>query len=321
MSQWKRDGAGLPGLPFALRDGRMFAPWEVSNGDACGCVCPACNEAVRAKHGKGKRRPHFAHAASGSCNGFESAIHLRAKQLIIEYLCLNLPAWDGQYGLINPPTYRAESGGLLRGEKLVFPGGKVTLTDAKAEPPMQRIRPDVSAQDEDGELLIEIRVSHAVDVDKAALVRASGHRMIEIDLSGFHVGGFFDHEAFEHEVLHSEANKRWISYPAAVAALARAQAALEANAVLAVENVQEDRPAGHRESPEVVASVRWPEIPQLPRAESEDRTRYPRVGQTTWQVGLGCGFVLSRAVRHRAVYRVQFECGVRYILFREDEPW
>src|SRR5690606_29809801 len=78
-------------------------------------------------------------------------------------------------------------------------------------------QPDVYARDGAGELLIEIRVTHAVDDCKAARVQAQGRRMVEIDLSQLHRNTPHDQNAFEQAVLFDPANRNWISCPEAVA--------------------------------------------------------------------------------------------------------
>lgn len=215
MCQSERNRNGLR-LPFGLRDERIWAPLEVENGEACGCVCPTCKTPVVAKHGHGKRRPHFSHRANIECSGnLESAIHLYAKYLISDNLKTLLPAWNGLAGFPNPPVARTATGRLILGEKVAWPAEMVDLQDARLEPSFGQFRPDIIARDEQGELLIEIKVSHAVDGTKAALVRQRGLRMIEIDLSNMAKDTPFDTESFKNQVLFLETNRTWISNPTA----------------------------------------------------------------------------------------------------------
>lgn len=315
-------------IPFGLRDGRIWAPLEVDNGEACGCVCPACAAPLVAKHGHGKRRPHFSHRATGECSGnLESAIHKFAKKLIYNNSMILLPAWTGLPGFPNPPIAQTVSGRLIAGDKIVWPAETVDLGGSRLEPDFGLFRPDIAARDEQGELLIEIRVSHTVDDAKAALVRQGGHRMIEINLSQISPDTLFDAEGFRNQVLFSETNRTWISNPAAEGAWELARDRVKA---LAAEESAKDRIPGNSSSQTKSQSDsstrRQPrafdpnELLPLSRAESEDRQRHPRIGTLTWQVGFGYGVVLSRATRTRAVYRVQFGHGIRLIFFREDEP-
>src|SRR3546814_13982116 len=73
-----------PRVPFGFKDGRMWAPSQVSPGARCGCHCPGCEAPLVAKavHSR-RRRPHFAHLAGADCErGRETAIHMMAKQVL-----------------------------------------------------------------------------------------------------------------------------------------------------------------------------------------------------------------------------------------------
>jgi competence CoiA-like predicted nuclease len=89
-------------VPFGLRDGLLYEPRQVSNGKACGCICPGCQHPLVAK--QNAQTPHFAHAPGEDCNnGTETAIHLAAKQLIAERMEVSIPAvvlhLSGGYGV------------------------------------------------------------------------------------------------------------------------------------------------------------------------------------------------------------------------------
>lgn len=315
-------------IPFGLRDGRIWAPLEVENGEACGCVCPACGGPLVAKHGHGRRRPHFSHRTATECSGnLESAIHRRAKQLICDNLSILLPTWTGLPGFPNPPIAQTVSGRRIAGDKIVWPAETVSLCGGQLEPDFGLFRPDVAARDDQGELLIEIRATHAVDDAKAALVRQGKHRMIEIDLSRMSSDSLFDPEGFKNQVLFSQTNRTWISHPAAERAWKLARDRVKA---LAAEESSEEGVPGSSSS-QTKSQPDWGmqqpprtfdpnELLPLSRAESEDRQRYPRIGTIVRYTGFGYGVVLSRATRARAVYRVQFGHGIKLIFFREDEP-
>lgn len=206
-------------VPFGLRGGRYLAPAEVAKGKACDCVCPGCGAPLAAKAKESRRkRPHFAHLADTGCaTGRETGIHGRAKQLIAERQILTLPAWDGDEDKMpNPPQAWDEEGFWHRGRTVDYPARDVRLQDVELERPFGAYQPDVVAQDDLGELLIEIRVTHAVDDRKAHRVQAHGRRMVEIDLSRLDRDIPHDVEAFERAVLADVANRHWISCPDAV---------------------------------------------------------------------------------------------------------
>lgn len=207
-------------VPFGLRDGRVWAPGEVARGKACGCTCPSCHAPLAAKAQVSRRkRPHFAHLTDTGCQtGRETGIHLRAKQLIAERRELVIPAWiRDPIEMPNPPHARDEEGRLHWGRRIDRPMRRVGLRDIEVERYFGTYQPDVYALDEEGELLIEIRVTHAVDDRKAARVQSQGRRMVEIDLSQLNRDAPHDQDAFEQAVLFDPVNRSWISCPEAVA--------------------------------------------------------------------------------------------------------
>jgi hypothetical protein len=206
-------------VPFGLRDGRVWAPGEVAKGKACGCLCPGCRAPLVAKAQESRRkRPHFAHLIETGCQtGRETGIHLRAKQLIAGRQELVIPAWIGDLvDMPNPPHSRDDEGGLHWGRQIDYPARLVGLRDIEIERSFGTYQPDVYAQDEVGELLIEVRVTHAVDDRKATRVQMQGRRMVEIDLSRLDRDTPHNVAAFEQAVLFDPANRSWISCPEAV---------------------------------------------------------------------------------------------------------
>jgi hypothetical protein len=116
----------------------------------------------------------------------------------------------------NPPHARDEEGRLHWGRRIDHPTRRAGLRDIEIERSFGTYQPDVYARDEAGELLIEIRVTHAVDDRKAARVQTQGRRMVEIDLSQLHRNTPHDQSAFEQAVLFDPANRSWISCPEAI---------------------------------------------------------------------------------------------------------
>ena len=207
-------------VPFGLKEGRVWAPNEVPKGKACGCICPGCHAPLSAKAQESRRkRPHFAHLTDTGCHtGRETGIHERAKQLIADHQRLTIPAWLGDLiDMPNPPNARDDDGRLHWGRQVDHPAQRMQLRDVEIERSFGTYKPDVVARDEVGELLIEIRVTHAVGDLKAARVQAHGRRMIEVDLSQLHRDVPHDPAAFQHAVLDDAANRSWISCPEAVA--------------------------------------------------------------------------------------------------------
>jgi len=202
-------------VPYGLRDGRMWAVRDVLSGIACGCVCPACGHRLVAKAKNSKsRKPHFAHYKDAECRaGFESSIHRMAKQLIADQLALTLPAWDGEHDMPNPSVLMDDTGMMLHGRRVEWPAQRKSLANVRLEESQGDYIPDVIAEDDEGLLLIEIRVTHAVDEIKRRRIQSEGRRLIEIDLSRIKPEQAMDPNSFEHEVLENVANRKWLSCP------------------------------------------------------------------------------------------------------------
>lgn len=215
-------------VPFGLKDGRMWSPKQVAPGMACGCLCPACHAPLVAKAADSQhRRPHFAHLAEADCRaGYETALHLKAKQLLADHRALLLPAWDGEADLPNPPTAFDDAGDCLIGPRVEFPARRVALLTASVEEPRGDYIPDVIASDGQGELYIEVRVSHAVDALKRRRIQSEGRRLVEIDLSTLQPDLVSDEERLAHWVLDEASNRYWLSCPEATEAWRESHRAL-----------------------------------------------------------------------------------------------
>ena len=210
-------GDGGLKVPFGLRDGKLMRPEQVQSGMACGCLCPGCAAPLVAKAGSSQlRRPHFAHLADADCRtGYETALHLKAKALIADHAQLWLPAWDGDAGMANPPILHDDDGKPVMGRKIDFPARETALTEVGLEVRCGDYIPDILASDEFGELLIEIRVSHAVDEVKRRWIQSEGRRLIEIDLSRLDHDIVSNEDALVHAVLRDPARRKWLSCPEA----------------------------------------------------------------------------------------------------------
>lgn len=73
-------------LKYALNaKGELVHIDSVSNGNDCGCVCPACKKPLQAKNNGTHRTHHFAHQPGVDCpTAYESSLHLLAKKKIQE---------------------------------------------------------------------------------------------------------------------------------------------------------------------------------------------------------------------------------------------
>lgn len=214
-------------VPFGLRDGRLFEPLQVERGLLCNCICPGCSTALIAKHApSGKVTPHFSHASGSACaTGLESALHLAAKQLIDDRRELYLPALDASVrgqGIEHKHLHREET---------VHRGVLASLVGVRVEESIGRIRPDLIANTENQEILVEIAYTSFVTPEKLEKIRLHGAAAVEVDISDLAV---LDFEALALRLFKATPRSTWIFHPD----LAAREAALD---LLLAEDIVRDR--------------------------------------------------------------------------------
>jgi hypothetical protein len=171
-------------VPFgrSVSNGRIYAALDVLSGKECDCVCPSCGTALIAKHApNGGTTPHFAHATAVDCaGGYESAIHLAAKQIILEERRLFFPSLVAE---VNEVDAR---GHCHVRSRVLATADTQNLSDVRLEVWQPGFRPDlvVWAGDHTDRVFIEIAVTHFVDDVKLTQVRAANAPLLEFDLSG-----------------------------------------------------------------------------------------------------------------------------------------
>jgi hypothetical protein len=274
LSSSRRPIVGSLRVPFGLKAGRMWSPKQVASGLQCGCICPACQaplvaKAVDSEH----RRPHFAHVAETDCRaGYETALHKKAKQLLIDHAALLLPTWDGEEDMPNAPVLADDEGRWWSGARVEFPRRQVRLQNVRLEEAQGDYTPDVIAADDQAELLIEIRVSHAVDLLKRRRIQAEGKRLVEIDLSALAPDALHDEDRLIHAVLYEPSNRYWLSCPEATEAWRHAYRNLKARVAQRNQEIALER---QRLEEVRLAQLRTAEEAQAQRmAQQENRARF-----------------------------------------------
>lgn len=191
-------------LVFALREGELLHVRDVATGKACQCVCPACGEPLIAVNQGTKRAPHFRHGAHADCaTGYESSLHLAGKEALLRLKTVMLPAFRKRLEV------RA-SDGTLFAETLTYPARTLEADSAWEELWMGRFRPDVVFQVKGVRLLIEVKVTHAVDEAKLEKVRALGISAIELDLSLIGPDALLSQQSFDAFVVSSPGFRQWL---------------------------------------------------------------------------------------------------------------
>ncbi|MBY3258840.1 hypothetical protein HFO09_30400 [Rhizobium laguerreae] len=159
---------GVDGLPRHIS--------EVTNGAACGCVCFGCGRRLIARNGGDIRAHSFAHRYEDmviDCfSSGETALHLRAKEIIASHRRITLP-----------PSFVAG----LDGQPIeVTPEVCVALRDVTLEAVVGEVIPDVTATMPDGRrLFIEITNTHPCTTEKIAKLDLMGVEVLEIMVSSY----------------------------------------------------------------------------------------------------------------------------------------
>lgn len=195
-------------LPFGLKGNQLVDVSEVPQGLACDCVCPACHAPLQARKGE-QTVHHFAHdpkTRPADCqSGYETALHMMAKQIIEEHAQLILPELLLEEFMMNP------NGGEMREQAFVTKEMDFTYDSVHKEQRLGSYQPDVIVSDGDQQLLVEVAVTHFVEQEKKQAIRKDKHMAIEIDLSD--IGRFPDKQDLVDVVITATHNKRWLSHP------------------------------------------------------------------------------------------------------------
>lgn len=221
-------------LPYGLRGGQLLHISQVETGLACGCTCPGCGAALVARNAaRNVKVAHFAHHKALECStGLQTAIHLAAKNVIALHKQLRLPGASGYFRFTE--AYRASFGfdigiyenhlfngyneeGDFIGSDLVdpsgyfFPSRVITVDEVVLEKRTGDIIPDVLVRSGERWLLVEVAVTHFVDAEKQAKIRALGLSAVEIDLSKIRRDVALSE--LEELIIEGEKHKKWLSNP------------------------------------------------------------------------------------------------------------
>lgn len=195
-------------LTLALRQGVVVGVSQVESGRACGCICPSCGEALVAKKGYLVQH-HFAHQSGAECPlAQETALHLAAKQAIVRRRELLLPAAYVHFRTKHLPVE------IVSSKRVAFK--KVALEVSEAEMVF-----DALCEQSDTSLVVEIKVTHAVDQEKRSKLKALDRPAIEIDLSSIHRDVAVSE--IESLVVDRTDNKEWLHHPASEQSLEAAR--------------------------------------------------------------------------------------------------
>lgn len=184
----------MPKMTYALQDGILKHVSEVASGLACKCICPSCQSKLIARKGR-KKVGHFAHYNKEECStGYETTIHLLAKDILINEKVLKLPKLE--------MPFENYSSGLIANAQLI------TLDKVILEKRLDSIIPDVVIESKGQQLIIEIFVTHKINDQKRLIIQKLGISTLEIDLSKIHTE--ITYEELRHILINNIDNKGWV---------------------------------------------------------------------------------------------------------------
>ncbi|WP_458734980.1 competence protein CoiA family protein [Zobellella taiwanensis] len=180
-------------VPYGLKNGRLLSPSDVTNGKACGCICPGCQKPLVANHCRIKR-DYFSHYQGAECaGGYESAVHLMAKQVIEDNLKVFGPSFQKTLIQTLTATETMQRQVVKDPEWLLFESVELEVS-------AEGLRPDIVGKLSDGTpVYIEVFVTHSVSDEKRE--RFADSNMFELDLSHLPHDSISDLNVFTKEVL------------------------------------------------------------------------------------------------------------------------
>lgn len=194
-------------IPFGrASNGRLVDVHMVSRGLACGCHCPGCGAPLLAKKGE-VLSPHFAHAAGADCaGGAETALHLAAKQVLLDAMQIRLPALTVEVSRNDPVC------GLYSASRTYHEPKEWYFDIVEAEAVVGSLRPDITGMVNGVRCAVEIHVTHAVDAFKQEALRRAELPCIEVHLADL-LGQVWSLEQLAQQVVERLDNKSWAFHP------------------------------------------------------------------------------------------------------------
>lgn len=193
--------AGRLNLVYALRGDELVYVSDVERGLKCGCRCPACNGELVARKGE-KKAHHFAHHNADTCAyGYETSLHLAAKDILLHAGKLDLPL---SHDLLS---------GKIRKElcdDMWTNGGEITIDNVELEKKFGSVIPDVIIHSGSRVIFVEIYVTHPIDDKKLQKLRELKIPTIEVNLSN--MDDSVSREQLEHIILHGYGIYRYWKY-------------------------------------------------------------------------------------------------------------
>ncbi|SAL06737.1 Competence protein CoiA-like family protein [Caballeronia calidae] len=200
-------------IPFGLdENGRIVDIRDVPPSVEGNFRCAECKQPVTRKQGD-DRVGHFAHKAESTCGkAFETALHLLAKQILVESDVLRAPALVCQFDA-RPSD---EDIALFAEQTLHWNSAGET------EVWVDGIRPDFRGVWQGKAIFVEVTVTHEPGKPKLEALKRLQTPTLEIDLSAARRD--ITVEEIRQRVLDATGGKRWVFYPGEAEVRARLEA-------------------------------------------------------------------------------------------------
>lgn len=191
-------------IPFGIRNQALVSIESVRSGLGCNCKCPKCGDPLIARKGSRKVH-HFAHYNQDCNQGFETALHLKAKAILVNssyFVTPELPLFVSLGRQIPEKTIQIDSAS--------YENFYTTQSG--------HFYPDVQLKSNGKPLLIEPFVTNPMSQDKINKVKNEKLPVIEIDLKSIyeHILNEYNHfyeKIFEELILSSSEFKYWVFNP------------------------------------------------------------------------------------------------------------
>lgn len=178
---------------YALRNNELVHISQVESGLACKSICPACGAPLIARKGS-RMMHHFAHHNAEECKyGYETSLHLAAKEIIAATKRIWLPEVRVTFD--------------YRSDELLMEATEIEVDDVTLEKILDTIIPDIIITINGKTLIIEIYVTHAIDDIKLKKIRDLNISTLEIDLSK--IDTVIDESKLKEIIVGASSEKQW----------------------------------------------------------------------------------------------------------------
>ncbi len=167
--------------PLGLLNGDPSSPvrvQDVASGLACNCFCAKCGARFVAVRSNTKQWYFRHHNAEDCGRSFESAVHLMAKEVLVQNKCLTLP-----YLEVRPSPHLLKVGTKCEPQERLVNRKLMIFEHVEDEVWMEGRRPDIVMQKGGRKLLVEIFVTHDITQEKLRWIKEHDFPTIRIDLS------------------------------------------------------------------------------------------------------------------------------------------